>query len=111
MSPHADASISIIFSQEDEERVLEGEIDADTYRVLCNRNQGRIWSATSENAIDPGTKLGSDAFKRSMHALYGHKLTCHTCSSYLAKTASMGILSNMPFNSTDCVMVSVHFVL
>ena len=102
VSPHADPSITIIFSQDDDERVLEGRIDADTYRVLCSRNQGRIWSATSEYAIDPGTKLGSEGFKRCMHALYGHKLTCHTCSSYLAKTASMGILSNIPFNATDC---------
>jgi len=89
VSPHADASITIIFSQDDNERVLESDIDR--YSILCNRNQGRIWSATSEYAIDPGTKLGSDSNKRSMHALYGHKLTCHTCSSCLAKTKQYAI--------------------
>ena len=66
VSPHADASITIIFSHDDNEGVLEGEIDIDTYSVLCNRNQGRTWSATSEYAIDPGTKLGSYSFKRSI---------------------------------------------
>ena len=100
--PHGCDNVVIEFDQNEVNRILESEIDEDDYSRLCNNSQARVYSAISNyNNVSDG-KINSDGFQRSLVALHGHKLTCHACSSYLATSTTLGILSNMPFNARDC---------
>jgi len=80
--------------------VLEASVDWDDYSLLCRQHNTRVWGATDDIPIK-AAKISSGDFRRAMEAVYGHKIIGHVCNSYLAKTAELGILSNMHFNARD----------
>ena len=100
VTTYGDDTLSVDFRATDKDRVLEGSVSLKKYNEICNQHSSRLWKHT-ENVHIKRAKVDSAGFKRALEAIYAHRMTGHVCNSYLAKTAEMGILSNMPFNACD----------
>jgi len=95
-----DDTLKVEFSVTDDDRVLEGSVSIEEYTAICRQNSSKLWKETS-NVHIKAARIDSDGFKRSLEAIYAHRMTGHVCNSYLGKTAALCILSNMPFNQCD----------
>ena len=100
ITPYGNENLNIEFVGNAQERVLEALVKHEDYTLICKMHSTRSWGAIDDVSIK-AAKISSDDFRRAMEAVYAHRITGHICNSYLAKTAELGILSNMPFNSTD----------
>ena len=94
-------NIVIHFKQDPVDRVLEGVVSIEMYNTICENAPSRPGMIPNFDAMVAQIQLESGGFRRSLEAVHGHKLMCHTCNSYLAKTATLGIMTNLPFGARD----------
>lgn len=103
-----DPSVVIQFDLSRTDRILEGHVSNEMFGHMC-------CDIFHEQSIDEDISavkilrvtLDQGSFKRSLESLYFHRVTCHTCMSYIATTAETKIMSNMPFGSHDVTNIAL----
>jgi hypothetical protein len=97
-----DRTISFQFDMNPEDRILEATIGTELYNQIARDifHLQEPEDDISDVKIFRQT-LDQGSFKRTMESLHMHGVTCHTCMAYIATSADLKIMTNMPFSGRD----------